>query len=185
MGITSPMKTAHVILAAWVLSLLMGPVARAADEPPTIDVWPGTAPGETGKIGEEKFQPPKPNEKPGIQRLTNVTKPTLTIYRPSKEKDTGASVLICPGGGYSILAWDLEGTEVAQWLNSFGVTGIILKYRVPKRAELQAHVPPLQDAQRAMSIVRSKAGELGIDPKRIGMLGFSAGGHLTAMACTN
>ena len=179
------MKTAHVILAAWVLSLLVGSAARGADEPPTIEVWPGAAPGDTGKIGEEKFQPANPKEKPGIQRLTNVTKPTLTIYRPSKEKDTGASVIICPGGGYTILAWDLEGTEVAQWLNSFGVTGIILKYRVPKRAELPAHVPPLQDAQRAMSIVRSKAGELGIDPKRIGMLGFSAGGHLTAMACTN
>ena len=93
--------------------------------------------------------------------------------------------MICPGGGYSILAWDLEGTEVAQWLNSIGVTGIILKYRVPEHLKQIEHFPPLEDAQRAMSLVRSKAKELEIDPNRIGMLGFSAGGNLTALACTN
>jgi acetyl esterase/lipase len=136
-------------------------------------------------MGEEKFQDPNPDDKKQIKRLANVTKPTLTVYRPAKEKDNGTSVVICPGGGYSILAWDLEGEEVAEWLNSIGVTGILLKYRVPKRADLPRHVPPLQDAQRALSLVRSKAAEWGIDPQRIGMLGFSAGGHLTAAASTN
>lgn len=117
--------------------------------------------------------------------MTNVTKPTISLFRPAKEKDTGAAVVICPGGGYSILAWDLEGEEVAAWLNSIGVTGVLLKYRVPKRADLPKHVPPLQDAQRAMSLVRSRAAEWGVDPSRIGMLGFSAGGHLSAAASTN
>jgi acetyl esterase/lipase len=96
--------------------------------------------------------------------------------------------VICPGGGYHALAWDLEGTEVADWLNSIGVTGIVLKYRVPRPADLAADkqpLGPLQDAQRAVSLIRSKADEWGIDPKRIGLLGFSAGGHLTAAAATN
>jgi acetyl esterase/lipase len=153
----------------------------------TQDVWwPGKAPGETGKIGEEKILPDKPGQRT-VKRLTNVTRPTLAVFRPEKGKDTGAAVLIAPGGGYSILAWDLEGEEVAAWLNSIGVTGIVLKYRVPKRADQPQHVPPLQDAQRALSLIRSKADDpyWRIDPNRIGMLGFSAGGHLTAAAATN
>ena len=156
--------------------------ARAADAPPIFNVWPAKVPGEKGDIGPEKI-----DQKPGanVQLLTNVSKPTLTLYRAPKEKDAGATVVICPGGGYSILAWDLEGTEVADWLNSCGVNAVILKYRVPARKGLPPHVPPLQDAQRAMSLVRSKAAEWGIDEKRIGMLGFSAGGNLTALACTN
>ena len=93
-------------------------------------------------------------------------------------------MLVCPGGGYHILAIDLEGDEVAQWLNSIGVTALVLKYRVPRRDTQPAHLAPLQDAQRAMSLVRSKASELGIDPERIGILGFSAGGHLSASAST-
>lgn len=178
MGITTWSFTAT---AALFLSLGMS-AGRAADAPLVIDVWPGAVPGEKGDVAPEKI-----DEKPGahIKLLTNVSKPTLTLYRAPKEKDTGATVVICPGGGYSILAWDLEGTEVADWLNSCGVNAVILKYRVPARKGLPQHVPPLQDAQRAMSLVRSKAGEWGIDEKRIGMLGFSAGGNLTALACTN
>jgi acetyl esterase/lipase len=146
--------------------------------------WPGKAPGETSHIGKEKILPDKPGQK-AVKRITNVTKPILAVFRPEKQKDTGVAVLIAPGGGYSILAWDLEGEEVAAWLNSVGVTGIVLKYRVPKRPDQARHVPPLQDAQRAISLVRSKAADWGIDPKRIGMLGFSAGAHLTAATATN
>lgn len=159
----------------------------AQDKPLVLDVWPGKAPGETGKIDQEKFLDQKPGEKP-VKRLTNVSRPTLTVYRPTKAKDTGAAVVIAPGGGYNILAWDLEGEEVADWLNSIGVTGIVLKYRVPRRPDDPKDGAPLgatQDAQRAMSLVRSKATELKIDPKRIGMLGFSAGGNLTAWLSTN
>ena len=173
---SNPLHFASAIL------LVLGLCAsvRAAGEPLSFDVWPGKAPGETGTIGEEKvFQ--KPNEK--VLKLTNVTKPTIAIYRPAKDKDTGAAVVICPGGGYSFLSMDLEGTEVADWLNRCGVTGIILKYRVPKRPGLPDHLLPQQDAQRAISLVRSRAAEWGIDPKRIGILGFSAGGNLAAFAC--
>jgi acetyl esterase/lipase len=178
-------RTCVVLLIAG--SLVVASLGQAADKPVVIDVWPGKVPGETGNIGEEKFLEQKTGEKQ-VKRLTNVTKPTITIYHPVKDKDTGAAVLICPGGGYNILAWDLEGEEVATWLNSIGVTGIVLKYRVPRRPDQPKDKPPigaLQDAQRALSLVRSKAKELGIDPKRLGMLGFSAGGHLTAWASTN
>jgi len=159
----------------------------AADPPVVIDVWLAKAPGEKGDIGEEKFLDQKPGEKP-VKRLTNVTRPTLTIFRPAKDKDTGAAVVVCPGGGYNILAWDLEGEEVAAWLNSIGVTGIVLKYRVPRRpADVKGEPPigPLQDAQRALSLLRTRSKELGIDPKRVGILGFSAGGHLAAAASTS
>ena len=162
-------------------------VAAAADKPLVLDVWPGMVPGETKPIAEEKMLDLKPGEKQ-VKRVTNVSKPTITVYRPAREKDTGASVLICPGGGYNILAWDLEGTEVADWLNSLGVTGIVLKYRVPRRPGQPGDKPPLgplQDAQRALSVVRSKAKEWNLDPRRIGILGFSAGGHLAAATSTN
>lgn len=167
--------------------LLFATAATAAEKPLVLDVWPGKVPGETGQIGDEKVLESKPGEKP-VKRITNVSKPTLTVFRPAKDKDTGAAVVVCPGGGYNILAWDLEGEEVAAWLNSIGVTGIVLKYRVPRRPDQPKDKPPLgplQDAQRAMSLVRSKAGEWGIDPKRIGILGFSAGGHLAASTSTN
>jgi acetyl esterase/lipase len=159
----------------------------AADKPLVVDVWPGKPAGDdAGKIGEEKFTSVK--SAPNIKWITNVTKPTLTIYKPTKDKDTGVAMLICPGGGYHNLAWDLEGEDVASWLNSIGVTGIVLKYRCPRRPGDEKDVPPagpLKDAQRAVSLVRSHAKEWGIDPKRIGMIGFSAGGHLVGSTATN
>ncbi|MBL7037496.1 MAG: alpha/beta hydrolase [Pirellulaceae bacterium] len=167
-----------VVLATFVCSF-----AAAADKPVVLDVWPSEVPGEKGDIDEEKLLPPRA-EKP-VDRLTNVTKPTITVYKPDPQKDTGTAVLICPGGGYHILAMDLEGTEVAEWLNSIGVTGIVLKYRVPRRKDLPKHQAPLQDAQRAMSLVRKHADQWRIAPSRIGILGFSAGGHLSATASTN
>jgi acetyl esterase/lipase len=148
-----------------------------------IPLWPGAAPGETKPVGEEKDMT-KPTEGlvagKRVIRLGNVSNPSLTVYRAPKEKDTGASVIVFPGGGYHILAWDLEGTEVCEWLNSIGVNALLLKYRVPKRENLERHVPALQDAQRAVGLARSRAKELGIAPNRIGVLGFSAGGHLAA-----
>jgi acetyl esterase/lipase len=107
--------------------------------------------------------------------------PQIAVYRPSAEKDTGAAVVICPGGGHHILAYDLEGTEVAEWLNSIGVTGIVLKYRVPFRDPEQRWRAAVQDAQRAMSLVRANAADWKIDPNRIGICGFSAGGETAAL----
>src|SRR5256885_11633897 len=108
-----------------------------------------------------------------VIRLGNVSKPTITMYRPPADKDTGAAVLVCPGGGYHILAMDLEGTEVCEWFNSFGVTAVLLKYRVPARKGQEKQLAPLQDAQRALSLVRHRASEWNIDPQRLGILGFS------------
>ena len=147
-----------------------------------------------GNIGPEKVHMSKLLDRKQVEvteptrLLTNVTRPTITICRPAKEKDTGTAVLICPGGGYWDLYWQLEGEEVAAWLNSLGITGIILKYRVPRRPYEPKGEParrPLQDAQRAVSLVRSKAKEWGINPDRIGMVGFSAGGHLAIATATN
>ncbi len=120
--------------------------------------------------------------------ITDVTKPTLTLYRPVKNIDTGTVMIICPGGGYWDLYWQLEGEEVASWLNSIGVTGAILKYRVPRRPDEPKAEParrPLQDAQRAVSLVRSKAKEWDISPEQIGIIGFSAGGHLAIATATS
>lgn len=171
-----------LILAATLLSFCAAP---AADEP--IRLWSGKAPGETESVGEEKDQS-KPGQglvagKPVI-RLGNVSDPMVQVFRPPQNKNTGAAIVVCPGGGYNILAYDLEGSEVCEWLNSIGVTGILLKYRVPAgaRKDRPKHEPPAQDAQRALSLARQHAQEWGIDPKRIGLLGFSAGGHMAALA---
>jgi acetyl esterase/lipase len=176
----------YVILGALV------PIPAFA-QPTVVKIWPGKPAGDVGINGEEKFfqlmvkgKPYEVDGKP-TKWLTNVSTPTLTIYRPAKDKDTGTAVLIAPGGGYHNLGWDVEGEEIAAWLNSLGVTGIILKYRCPRRPGDTKGVPapgPLKDAQRAVSLVRSKAGDWNIDPKRIGMVGFSAGGHLVGSTCT-
>ena len=153
-----------------------------AVEPLEVDVWPSRPPGVTA---DEKLEIKSVvDEKIGI-KITKVSKPTLTVYRPPAESSNGAAVVVCPGGGYHILAWDLEGTEVAKWLNGIGVTAIVLKYRVP-RSETEPHwVPPLRDAQRALRLSRQHAKDWGIDAERIGILGFSAGGNLSALAATN
>lgn len=171
------------------VTLVAFPLLAMGSEPTTtIKLWPSGAPGEKGDLGPEKDTTKASDGliagRPVI-RLGNVSEPTLTVYSPPKAQNTGAAVIVCPGGGYYILAMDLEGTEVCEWLNTIGVTGILLKYRVPKREGLPPHAPALQDAQRAMGYARSHAREWGIDPQRIGILGFSAGGHLSAALSNN
>jgi acetyl esterase/lipase len=169
------------------LAMLAHPVLRAAPPSEPLPLWPAGAPDETAPVGEEK-DVTKPAEGTiagkRVARLTNVSVPTLTVTRPPADRDTGAAVLVCPGGGYHILAMDLEGTEVVEWLNSIGVTGVLLKYRVPMRTGRERYAAPLQDAQRALGLIRQRAADWGIDPKRIGVMGFSAGGHLSAALST-
>jgi acetyl esterase/lipase len=153
-------------------------------EPKPIALWPHGAPGKKATSEPEKDMT---TAKDGLVagksviRLGNVTEPTITVYRPSQARETGTAVVVFPGGGYRILAMDLEGTEVCHWLNSAGITAILLKYRVPEPAGVPRYAEPLQDAQRAVSLVRSHASDWKLNPDRIGVLGFSAGGHLAAV----
>jgi acetyl esterase/lipase len=152
--------------------------ARADDKPLVMPLWPGSVPGEKASIPAESIK-----GKQGQRQISNVSQPSITVFLPPKDKNTGAAIVIAPGGGYSILAIDHEGYDVAKWLNSFGVAGIVLKYRIPRREEHPSR--PLMDAQRAIGLVRANAEKWQIDPKRIGIMGFSAGGHLATVASTN
>jgi len=158
-----------------------------SEEPVVMALWPDTPPGDTQSFpAEGDLTKPSDGLVAGrtVVRIGNVSQPTLTLYRPPADRDTGAAVLVCPGGGYRILAMDLEGTETVAWLNSIGVTAGLVKYRVPRREGRLPSEAPLQDAQRAMNLLRAQAPQLGIDPKRIGCLGYSAGGNLCALLST-
>lgn len=175
-------------LVACLWLVLLASVASAA-EPLTLDLWPGRPSGDLGIRGQETSHI---HESPLLDRptklVTNVSRPTITVYPAPKEANTGTAMLICPGGGYHDLYWELEGEEVSKWLNSQGMSGIILKYRVPRRpgdAKDEPPLGPLLDAQRAVSLVRSRCADWGIDPQRIGIVGFSAGGHLAVATATN
>jgi acetyl esterase/lipase len=170
--------------AVLLLFSLPGFTECGAEPPQVLNVWPDRPPGSNLALPPEAdTTKPGDNQIAGrpVIRLANVSTPTISVFRPDPEKDTGAAVVVCPGGGHHILAWDLEGTEVAEWLNSIGVTGIVLKYRVPFRNPERRWEAAVQDAQRAMSLVRSRADEWHIDPHRIGILGFSAGGETAAL----
>jgi acetyl esterase/lipase len=166
------------------LLLLLAAYDTRGAEPTIVNVWPGTPPGETKKL-EPETDVSTAKDIVGdrrIQKITNVIRPTLAVFRPEKDKDTGAAVIVCPGGGHFILAYDHEGTEVAEWLAKNGVTGIVLKYRVPFRDDNKRWRAAVQDAQRSVRLVRDNASDWGVDPKRIGILGFSAGGETAALA---
>ena len=173
-----------LILACVAVGLNTGGAAREADKPLVLDVWPGKAVGDHGQIGPERVRAPAEAPTKDAKWITNVTRPTMSVFHPDAANRAGVAILICPGGGYWNLAWDKEGEEVAAWLNTLGITGVVLKYRVPRRPgepERQPAPGALLDAQRAISLVRSRAKEWGIDPQRIGVMGFSAGGHLAVM----
>ncbi len=153
----------------------------------TLELWPHGAPGAASNAAAEvDTTTAKDHMIAGraVIRLGNVSTPTLTLYAPTV-KNTGAAVVVFPGGSYHILAIDLEGTEVCDWLNSAGITCVLVKYRVPDSGPYPKSSAALQDAQRAFGMVRAHATEWHIDPKRIGVLGFSAGAHLSAALSTH
>jgi acetyl esterase/lipase len=166
--------------------------ARSSSWPPapghiTLKLWPHGAPDAQPAAGPEKDTTTAKDASIAgrpIIRLGNVATPTITLYKPNG-KNTGAAIVVFPGGSYNILAIDLEGTEVCDWLNSIGVTCVLLKYRVPNTGPYPKSPVALEDAQRAMGMVRERSAEWGIDPHRVGVLGFSAGGHLAAAISTH
>jgi acetyl esterase/lipase len=141
-----------------------------------IELWPDEVPGEVEAKSPAVISD---NKKGDVVRIEKVTNPALVVYEAEPSKRNGAAVIICPGGGYNILAVDKEGYEIAEWLNSIGYTAFVLQYRVPQKKE-----GALQDAQRAIRYVRSNSEKYHIDENKIGILGFSAGGSLSALAST-
>lgn len=171
-------------LYLWILFMsVVGIQTFAQDE---IKLFPKGAPGETVTLPEESADlTGKKVAGETVQRISNVSDPLITIYHPVQELANGTAMIVCPGGGYNILAYDMEGTEICDWLNDLGITAILLKYRVPRREGREKHEAPLQDAQRAISYVRANYEELNIHPDRIGIMGFSAGAHLSVMVSNN
>lgn len=159
--------------------LSLGLCASAA-EPLTLKLF-DVPPAAPAPVSEKTAKLIDSYGKPGPNRVRDVSEPTMTVYRP--EKPNGACVIVAPGGGFMFMSYQTEGSQVCEWLNTIGVTGVLLKYRVPTRDEKQPYAMPVEDARQALKIVRSRASEWGVDPKRVGLLGFSAGGNLLGHAC--
>lgn len=184
---TRALGSSHLaVFVRSVLSLLA--TVSFAQQPETIKVWPEAAPGVTKELQEKEFTEGGKKSIAGrpIYLTSDISSPELVVYRAPSATNVPATnqpaVVICPGGGHRLLAYDLEGTELAEWLNKRNITAIVLKYRVPSTNPEFKCLPALQDAQRAMRLVRSKATQWGIDPNRVGIMGFSAGGEVAARA---
>ncbi len=154
-----------------------------ADEYPTTKLWPNGLPSDAKPVDPERIA--ELRSKQTTERITYVDEPTLTLFQAPLDRANGCGIVVCPGGGYNILAWPKEGLELAKWFNSIGVTAVVLKYRVPRRDPKRPHWEPFQDAQRAIRLMRKKADKWKVDPTRIGVMGFSAGGHLAFMTGTH
>jgi acetyl esterase/lipase len=150
----------------------------------TVPLWPAAASGEAGATTTER-DITKPSNQPTagkrVTRLTDITHPSLAVFKPAGVNEPVPAVLVFPGGGYQLLAYDLEGTEVCDWLNSIRVACVVVKYRVPIKGRYPEMTEDLEDAQQALSLTWKNASEWGIDKSRIGVLGFSAGAHLAAV----
>jgi acetyl esterase/lipase len=167
-----------------ILPLLFAVAALADDalrfENPQIQLWPNGAPGSEGQTAAETWNP----STDGFHRVTNIHNPSITVFLPPKEKANGAAFIICPGGGHAYLVMDLEGSLVAKKLNEMGIAAFVLKSRLARApgSKYHADVESLADAQRAIQMVRSRSQEWRVDPARVGIMGFSAGGELAALA---
>jgi acetyl esterase/lipase len=168
---TYPSASAIFSVALWFLSVDI----THANEP--INVWPDLAPGETTSLIGDAL-PAKPEEVPTITRVVNITRPTFTVHRP--DQPNGTAVVILPGGGFSKVVPDKEGTEAARWLAEHGITSFVLSYRTTQDAKTPGWIKPLQDIQRTIAFVRSQADRWQVNPNQIGIVAFSAGGHVGA-----
>ena len=148
-----------------------------------LKLWEGKAPGDFTPPGPETVTEPKPTDKTPILRLTNVADPRLEFYLPARKN--GGAVVIVPGGGFGILASGHEGAELAEWFRERGFVAAVLQHRCPTNKLPKPWEFPAQDAQRAVSLVRARAGELGVQTDRVGLFGFSAGGQVALIAATN
>jgi endo-1,4-beta-xylanase len=168
---------------AFYLLLILSGMALAADRP-EIPLWTNGAPGSEGKLAKEVDEPP--NQAHGYLKVTGVHVPSITVFLPPPETATGAAMVIAPGGGHQFLNFDQEGTNIAAYLNSIGVAGFVLKYRLAREPgstyKIEEHA--LADAQRAIRLIRSRAEEWHVNPARVGIIGFSAGGEVAALAST-
>jgi acetyl esterase/lipase len=174
------MKHFKFLLSFLLLEIL---AHNASSQTTTLKVWPDGIPGS---LRSETYFEESTVTGDIVSLYEKVTDPTLTVFLPPAEKATGTAVLICPGGGYGVLAFDHEGFAIARWLNSNGIAGIILKYRLPSDMIMKdKSVGPLQDAQEAMRIIRRNASQWKINSHRIGVIGFSAGGHLASTLSTH
>ncbi|MBD2751858.1 alpha/beta hydrolase [Spirosoma validum] len=164
--------------------LFAASIPQVALSQEVINLWPDSA--IPNSISGSQIAEKSETDANGILRISNVSVPTLTAYLPAKDKATGAAIMICPGGGYSILAASHEGSDVARWFNSIGVAAFVLKYRLPN-PELMTNQQevPLIDAMQGMTLIRQNATRYGINPEKIGVMGFSAGGHLAATLSTH
>ena len=172
--------TKRFFLGAGFLTLLFCWGSSSDAQEQEFKIWPQGLPADAKALTPKVVENAK--KRNSEERIFHVQDPTLTVYRPSKADSNGCAVIVCPGGGYHMLAWEKEGVEVARWFNSIGVTAFVLKYRVPRRDPDRIHWEPMQDIQRAIRLVRGNAKKWDVDPTRLGVLGFSAGGHLSVMA---
>jgi len=163
------------LLNSLLVTLACSTFLAGAAEPPVVLLWPEGAPGSEGKTAPEIVQG---------SSVSSVHKPSLTVYLPSKETATGAAVIVCPGGGHRVLAIEHEGYNMGKWLSEHGIAAFVLKYRLARETNstYQIEVHALADTQRAIRLVRSRATEWSIDPARVGVMGFSAGGELANLA---
>ena len=173
------MKTKRILLFGLVVGLLTTSFFVRAQAGDPIRVWSGEAPDEPAGIESKKAKAVTGSD--GVIRIPYVDTPELHHFPAPPANATGTCIIVCPGGGYGKLAWNKEGTEIATWLNTLGVEAVVLKYRVPRRDREKPHPWPLQDLQRSIRIVRSQATDWKIAADRVGVMGFSAGGHLCAM----
>lgn len=174
----------RLLIVSVLASCALGTTVRAADESPVIPLWEKGAPGFENRKDEKEIRD-RENKETGEYRTTNVHNPYVTVFLPPKDKATGAAVVVVPGGGHRELWTKHEGENIAKWLSERGIAAVVLRHRLAreKDAPYKIDIHALQDGQRALRLVRSRAKEWNVNPQRVGMMGFSAGGEVVALVC--